>query len=451
MGKIPSVNLQLGGSRTAARMPSRAFATRHLVWIAVLTAIGGFVASWIVIHHGRFTVGQMLDTPIYAHYAGMMKRGLIPYRDFAEVYPPLALPVFLLPGLLAGSSFATYTQIFQLMMLAFGMASVGLAAYVLVDQRPELRRLVAGVAIGALMPVLMGSVILSRYDLWPTLLTIAAVAAIWLGSTRTGFAFLGLGFAAKAFPIVILPIVLVYAWRNEGRRRALQGLGVFLIAVLAWFLPFVIASPHGVWASIANQSGRPLQIESLGATIWLFAHQVIGTHLHVYFTHGSDNLDGHPAMQFASVMSVIQAAAIVGVWAVFAAGKATRERVIVAATAAVCAFIIFDRVLSPQYLIWLAPLVMIVPGRRGLAAIGLLALSMLLTQVWFPQHFVQLKEFLPLESWAVIARDLVLLTLFGTLAWPDVPIWRTVRSVFARFSQASKASKVAPLPRFDEA
>lgn len=414
----------------------------------MLTALGGFALSWIAIHHGRFTVGQMLDTPIYAHYAGMMKRGLIPYRDFAEVYPPLALPVFLLPGLLAGASFAVYTEIFEAMMLVFGMLAVGLAAIVLVDQRPKALRLVAGVALGALLPLLMGSVILSRYDLWPTLLTVAALAAIWLGSTRTGFAFLGLGFAAKAFPIVILPIAVIYVWRSLGRRRALECIGVFVVAVLAWFLPFVIASPHGVWASIANQSGRPLQVESLGASIWLFAHQVLGTHLSIYFTHGSDNLDGHPPMEFASVMSVIQAAAIIGVWLVYAAGKATRERLLIAATAAVCAFIIFDRVLSPQYLIWLVPLVMMVPGRRGVAAIALLAVSMVLTQVWFPQHFVQLKEFLPVESWAVIARDLVLLTLFGTLAWPDVPIWRTVRSTLGRFT---RPPDVAAVPQFDEA
>jgi hypothetical protein len=298
------------------------------------------------------------------------------------------------------------------------------------------------------MPVLMGSVILSRYDLWPTLLTVAAVASIWLGSTRTGFAFLGLGFAAKAFPIVILPIALIHVWRNQSRRRFLECLGAFLVAVLAWFLPFVIASPHGVWASISNQSGRPLQIESLGASLWLFAHQVLGTHLSVYFTHGSDNLNGHPPLEFARVMSVFQLLVIAGLWITYAIGKPTRERLLVAATAAVCAFIVFDPVLSPQYLIWLVPLVMMVPGRRGLAATGLLALAMMLTQVWFPQHFVQLKEFLPLESWAVIARDLVLVVLFGALAWPDVPIWRALRSVISRFTTASK---VTPVPRFDEA
>jgi hypothetical protein len=414
----------------------------------VLLALGGFIVSWIVIHHGRFIVGQMEDTPIYAHYAGMMKHDLVPYRDFTEIYPPLALPVFLLPGLLSGSSFAVYSQLFQLEMLVFGLAAVGLATYVLVAQRPELRRLVAGIAIGGLMPLLSGSVILSRYDLWPAALTVAALAAIWLDSPRTAFAFLGLGFAAKAYPIVIVPIALIYVWRAFGRRRAIESLGVFALVILAWFLPFVVASPHGVWESIQSQTGRPLQIESMGASLWLFAHQVLGTHLHIYFTHGSDNLDGHPPMEFASVMGVVQVVAIVAVWLVYAAGRATKERVLVAATAAVCAFIVFDRVLSPQYLIWLVPMVMIVPGRRGFAAAVLLAASMVLTQIWFPQHFVQLKEFLPLESWAVIARNLVLLGLFVALAWPDVPVWRSLRALIRGLIPTSR---VAPVPQFDDA
>jgi hypothetical protein len=98
-------------------------------------------------------------------------------------------------------------------------------------------------------------------------------------------------------------------------------------------------------------------------------------------------------------------------------------------------------------LIWLAPLVAVVPGKRGLAATGLLALAMCLTQVWFPQHFPQLKEFLPLESWAVIARNLVLLALFSTLAWPDAAVWRALRGVISRLTTASK---VAPVPKFEE-
>jgi hypothetical protein len=147
-------------------------------------------------------------------------------------------------------------------------------------------------------------------------------------------------------------------------------------------------------------------------------------------------------------MSVVQWLVIVLVWVTFAVGRATRERLVLTSAAAVCAFLFLGRVLSPQYLIWLVPLVMIAPGRRGFAAVGLLALSMVLTQVWFPQHFLELKEFMPLESWAVIARNTVLLVLLGTLAWPDVPVWRPVR---ARLTRLRHAPRVGRMPHPEEA
>ena len=75
---------------------------RYRVQTAVLLAIGGFVVSWVLIHHGWFTHKLMEDTTVYAHYAAEMKRGLVPYLNFKFEYPPLALPLFLIPGWLAG-------------------------------------------------------------------------------------------------------------------------------------------------------------------------------------------------------------------------------------------------------------------------------------------------------------------------------------------------------------
>ena len=60
---------------------------------APLVTMAGFALCWYIIHHGFFTDGRMLDTPIYSGYAEHMKDGQLPYRDFVEVYPPLALPV----------------------------------------------------------------------------------------------------------------------------------------------------------------------------------------------------------------------------------------------------------------------------------------------------------------------------------------------------------------------
>jgi hypothetical protein len=174
-----------------------------------------------------------------------------------------------------------------------------------------------------------------------------------------------------------------------------------------------------VWWAIHGQENRPLQIESVGAAMFLAAHQLVGLHLTYYFTHSSDNLDGHATLAFAGVMSVLQIVGLLVVWALYALGPATRERLLTTAAAAVCAFIVFDRVLSPQYLIWLAPMVAMINGRRGLAAMALVACAMVMTQLYYPLHFAPLKSFVALESWAVIGRDLMLVTLFATLVWPD--------------------------------
>ena len=77
--------------------------------------------------------------------------------------------------------------------------------------------------------------------------------------------------------------------------------------------------------------------------------------------------------------------------------------------------------------IWLAPLVAVVPGRRGIVVMAMLALAMCMTQIWYPLGFEQLKELRPLESWAVVGRNLVLLALFVTLALADVPVLRIVQ------------------------
>ena len=134
----------------------------------------------------------------------------------------------------------------------------------------------------------------------------------------------------------------------------------------------------------------------------------------------SNNIDGHPAMTMAEVVSVVQLASILLVWLTFALGPATRARMLTACAAAVAAFIVFDRVLSPQYLIWLVPLVAMVPGRRGLVAMAMLGVAMCLTQIWSPLGWDELLRLAPVQSWAVVARDLVLLGLFGTLALANV-------------------------------
>ena len=82
------------------------------------------------------------------------------------------------------------------------------------------------------------------------------------------------------------------------------------------------------------------------------------------------------------------------------------------------AFVAVGKVLSPQFLIWLLPLVPLVRGRRGFAASALLGLALLLTQVWFPIRYFDLVAFDPFPSWVLLARDVVLVALLVVLTAP---------------------------------
>jgi uncharacterized membrane protein len=383
------------------------------VWAALALGLVTLTLAWALLHLPAFDRFQIIDTPVYQEYGEAMADGRVPYRDFEVEYPPAALPLFWLPTLAPAEH---YESVFDWLMWACAAAAIVFALAALVAQEASPLRLTAAAVFMGLAPLALGSVVLSRYDFWPAALVAAAVAALVSGKERAGFGVLGLAVAAKIYPVVLLPVALAYVWRRRGPREAALGLVAFAGVVAAVALPFLLVAADGLWESLSDQLGRPLQIESLGSGLLLAADQLGLYDAGVVSTHGSQNLAGSFPDALAVLLTLAQAAALVAVWALFARGTAGGDRFFAGSAAAVAAFVAFAKVLSPQFLIWLVPLVPLVRGRRGVFASGVLAAALVLTQLWFPFRYWRLAlEFDAAASWLVFARDLTLLVLLAVL------------------------------------
>jgi Glycosyltransferase family 87 len=383
---------------------------------ATFTAVVLFIGSWTLLHVGFYKRDQVIDTPVYQRYGNAIADGKVPYRDFELEYPPGALPMFALPGFAEPGSDQDvspgFRRAFETLMWLCGAAALCAMALILRALRRSPASVWAALLFAALAPLAVGSVILSRFDLWPAAIVVAALAALVSGLPRLGHGLIGLGVAAKLYPVVLVPLALAFVWKRVGRREAFVCLGVLAAVVGLFFLPFVVLAPGGVWHSISVQLGRPLQIETLGSALLLAAHHTFGTGVKGDTSHGSQNLDGTAANAMAVASSLVQAGLLLWIWISFARGKASRESLVPASVAAVCVFVTFGKVLSPQFLIWLVPLVPLVRGWRGLSASGLLLLALVLTQIWFPFRYFRLAlDFEPSMTWLLLVRDLVLVAL----------------------------------------
>jgi len=388
---------------------------------AFVVALGLFIGSWSLLHHGSLSQGQISDTGTYQSYGdAIAAHGAVPYRDFRLEYPPGALPMFILPSLGHEGDRAAYARWFDREMALCGCLALLGTALCLRALRAGPVRTTAALAFFGVSPLLIGSVVLSRFDLWPAALAILALAALLSDRPLPAAILLGAAIGAKLWPAALLPLFAASLVRTRGRRAAAIW-GVDVVAVLAAiFVPFAVISPSGLSHSFHAQLARPLQVESLGSAILIALKHAAGTTPQLATSFGSQNLSGSGAHAAAVVTTILGVLALTAVWVLFARGPATRARLAVHCAAAVAALLAFGKVFSPQFVIWLVPFVLVVGGLRGLAAGALLTAVLGLTHAWCPRHYWDLTRFVPTQSGELLARDLCVVALFVVLAWPEL-------------------------------
>jgi hypothetical protein len=373
-----------------------------------LVGIVLFVAACAAPRIGIFHGERVADLALYQEFGDRVLSGRIPYRDFSVEYPPGSLPAFVLPSLAPA---AHYVSAFRATMAACGVVALAALAVCLVALHVGRRRQYASLAFAGTAPLLLGPTMLNRFDLWPTALTEVALAAILLGFVRTGFGTLGLGATAKVYPLALLPLFALARGREERRR----GLLAFVLVVAVVIVPFLLVGPGGIRFSVRNQLERPLQVESLGGSLVWLADRVGLASPGTIGSYGSQNVTGALAHALELATGVLLVTALVAVWLLYARGPREGERLAHASVAAVAAWVAFGKVLSPQYLIWLIPLVPLARSRLAAPACALLAAALALTRGWFPSRYDDVAR-LGDATALVLARNAVLVSLFVLLA-----------------------------------
>ena len=159
-----------------------------------------------------------------------------------------------------------------------------------------------------------------------------------------------------------------------------------------------------------RQFDRPLQIESLGASLLLVAGNP-----KVELGSGSWNLVGAAPTAIGIVSTIVGLGALAGVWVFVWKHRPAIGDPALACAACVAIVLVTAKVASPQFLVWLAPLVAVVRGRAGLAASVLLAGACVLTQLVYPFRYQELLAGDLPPAVLLAARNVLLIAVAAVL------------------------------------
>jgi uncharacterized membrane protein len=355
---------------------------------------------------GLLRAARYRDVHLYQGFADAVFDGRVPYRDFFMEYPPGALAVFLPPAL-AGD--AHYNAAFKVLMALCGVATIFLVALTLARLGASNGRLWTAVLLLALAPIALGPISLNTYDAWPALLTVATLVLLVAGAPVVGLALLGIAFAAKVYPVVLLPPALVFLWLRAGRDVVLRASAAFAAAAALIVVPFLALAPHGLAESFRAQAARGLQVESLGGSLLAVADRLglyDATVVHRTAPAISYELVGSLPEAVAVLSSVAQIVAVLLVAALYLRARNGSWLLAVSFAAAIAGFLAFTRFFSPQYLVWLVPFVVFLEPVAWVVA----GVALVLAQVWFFHYsdVFALGDYI----WLVFVRDVLVFVVF---------------------------------------
>ena len=364
-----------------------------------------------VLFHTVYTTQYSAVGSIFFDYASLIMQGDVPYLDFTLEYPPLALLFFVLPRL-ASSFVSDYIILFKAEVLLAIL--IGLVITYLISCRmgkaPWKMMLVYTMCILA-----VGPIIAEQFDIFPAVLTLGSLYAFLSGKNKTAWALLALGALTKIYPLFLAPVYLAIAWRNRQYRSATAGILTALLIGAVFILPFVFLGLESLKSLAEYHMQRGIQLESTYSSFLLIADRLGLTQINPVFNYGSWNLIGGPTetlTKLSSYFIVILLVLVYGfIFRSIKPGKSQSTRLGTYALLVLSIVLITSKVLSPQYLIWLVPIIPLVLQRGRNIILAFFVLIGALSYYLFPHVYMELTRLEIVPVTILFFRNLFLIAL----------------------------------------
>ncbi|MGH2730263.1 MAG: glycosyltransferase family 87 protein [Actinomycetota bacterium] len=275
-----------------------------------------------------------VEAGTFPYVDGSLVKEPLELRDGAIEYPVLT-GVFMWASGQPVSDANAYLRVSTLLLAPFGLVT----AYLLVQMRS--RR--------ALLWAAAPAIVLYAFHNWDLLVVAAAVGGFWAWQRqRYGWAavLFGIGAALKMYPVLFLAPLALERWMAGDRKGAIQSLG-FGLGVLALInLPFALANYDGWFATYDFHRLRGPNFDN----IWALPRF---------------GLESLPADELNTRTAFLTAAfSLIALGFGWLRGKAVGAYPFVQVSAALLvAFLLWNKVHSPQYTLWLLPFFVLVPLR----------------------------------------------------------------------------------------
>jgi len=199
----------------------------------------------------------------------------------------------------------------------------------------------------------------NRFDIIPAFLSLLAIYLLSKDRLRLSAFVIALGFLTKWYVVLLLPVFLTYSYTNSKRINRPMIL-VFVLTCLALLLPTILSGGvRGLLAPYAAQLSRGLEQPSLFFLVYMLFGRGFG--IDIFNIYSSAAL---LVLQFSMIPLCVTSR-------VDSIGK-----VIGWSLLSVLVFIIFARINSPQWILWVSPLLILLAGGRMFVT-GIILLDLL--------------------------------------------------------------------------